>query len=203
MWTCQMAWIRFFKCDVIARSSTKSFILLNSSALPASNPQESWKIKSGLLLNINSFSILCCPRWEMSVSTMECDRFYPYFDWPFNNIHINLNLRYQQHTKTHAGQAVTHLFSIPIEDFRLLCGSTNPLKNSCLARVWPTHNENSEHLEIFPGPFGSVCVVVRIADSPDRILPLAPSSELASLGGTPGRAPPADRGLSKCIIPRV
>ena len=151
-YTCQMAWIRFFKCDVVARSSTKSFILLNSSALPASNPQESWKIKPGLLLNINSFSMLCSPRWEMSTG-MTSDGFYPYFDWPFNHIHIDLNTRYQQCTKTH-GKTVTYLFSIPIKDLRLLCGSTNPLKNGCLAGIWPAHNENSEHLEIFSGHLG-------------------------------------------------
>ena len=187
-----MAWIRFFNCDVVARSSTKSFILLNSSTPPASNPQESWKTKPGLLLNINSFSILCSPRWEMSTSNgrwwiLSLRRLilqsYPH--WSEYQISVMYKID---------GLTVTHFFSVPIKDLRPLCGSTNALENSCLACICPAHNENSEHLKIFSGHSGSVWKVVGMTDSTNRTLVSA--SELVSLGGPPGRAPAAEPGWS-------
>ena len=48
---------------VFERCSIKFLTVSSSDVLPASKPQESWKINPGLLSNINSFSMLWFPRY--------------------------------------------------------------------------------------------------------------------------------------------
>ena len=57
-----IAWRRFVRKVVFARSAMNVFILRNSSSLPASKPCESWKTNLSLLWKISSFSMSCTPR---------------------------------------------------------------------------------------------------------------------------------------------
>ena len=57
-----IAWMRFLRKVVFARSAINSFICKNSSSRPASKPCESWKTSFSLLRNISSFSTLWIPR---------------------------------------------------------------------------------------------------------------------------------------------
>ena len=64
-----IAWMRFLRMVVLARSAINFFIRKNSSSLPASKPCESWKTSLSLLRNISSFSMSWIPRWWRSITT--------------------------------------------------------------------------------------------------------------------------------------
>ena len=54
------------KSMLIPRLLMKEFTVSSSFLEPDSNPQESWKMNRGLLLNMSSLSISCSPRCEKS-----------------------------------------------------------------------------------------------------------------------------------------